>query len=169
MFRWSRDMDPKEFASAVADAGSYREALTELGRPYGSGPIVALQKFARAHGVDIFHLTKRGKDPGTRQRKHDAKVRRSSRRVNKERAGDPEDYVKFVLYDSRRNDRIGNTLGHTTDNMVVACFRCNMLRGTLPYQVWLHIVPAVRPAREAGLFGGWLPFRRTTRTTRIQE
>lgn len=52
-------------------------------------------------------------------------------------------------------DRIDNDLGHTTDNVQPACARCNFLRGTMPYEAWVHLIPSIREAREMGLFGDW--------------
>lgn len=52
-------------------------------------------------------------------------------------------------------DRIDNTIGHTLLNVVPACIRCNYMRKDMPYDAWLVIVPAVRMAREQGLFGSW--------------
>lgn len=58
--------------------------------------------------------------------------------------------------DLRRTlDRIENTKGHTRTNVVVACERCNYVRRNMPYEAWLAIAPAMRDARERGLFGGW--------------
>src|SRR5579862_8733161 len=48
-------------------------------------------------------------------------------------------------------DRIDNARGHTQDNVVAACIRCNYLRRSVPYAAWLVIAPAVRQAREQGL------------------
>lgn len=53
-------------------------------------------------------------------------------------------------------DRVDNTKGHTLDNVVPACIRCNAIRGSMPYEAWQHLVAAVREARELGLFGSWL-------------
>ena len=53
-------------------------------------------------------------------------------------------------------DRINNNLGHTLENVVPACYRCNLIRGSMPYEAWLHIAPAIRSAREQGLFGDWI-------------
>lgn len=52
-------------------------------------------------------------------------------------------------------DRIDNQQGHTCKNVVGACIRCNYLRRDMPYKAWLKIVPAVRSAREEGLFEDW--------------
>lgn len=52
-------------------------------------------------------------------------------------------------------DRRDNTLAHTKENVNPACIRCNMLRGSMPYNAWMHIVPAVREAKDLGLFGSW--------------
>jgi hypothetical protein len=52
-------------------------------------------------------------------------------------------------------DRKDNQTGHTIANVVPACLRCNYLRRDMPYDAWLHIVPAVREAKELGLFGEW--------------
>ena len=52
-------------------------------------------------------------------------------------------------------DRIDNTLGHTKANTVPACERCNYIRRDMPYAAWYFLLPAIRAAREAGLFGDW--------------
>jgi len=52
-------------------------------------------------------------------------------------------------------DRIDTSQGHSVANVVPACLRCNYHRGSMPYEAWLHIAPAVRSARELGLFGTW--------------
>lgn len=57
-------------------------------------------------------------------------------------------------------DRINNDKGHTFDNVVAACFRCNLVRGDMPYAAWEQIVPAMRKTFEMGLFENWSPKRR---------
>jgi hypothetical protein len=52
-------------------------------------------------------------------------------------------------------DRVDNTLGHLTSNVVPACIRCNYMRRDMPHAAWLVLLPAIRQAREAGLFGSW--------------
>lgn len=53
-------------------------------------------------------------------------------------------------------DRIDNSIGHLQSNVVPACIRCNYLRRDMPYIAWYHLLPAIRSARENGLFGDWL-------------
>lgn len=59
-------------------------------------------------------------------------------------------------------DRIDNSIGHLKCNVLPCCFRCNYIRGSMPFEAWQIIVPAVRQARESGLFGDWRsePFNR---------
>lgn len=52
-------------------------------------------------------------------------------------------------------DRIDNSIGHLQSNVVPACIRCNLARGSMPYIAWQHIVPLIKEAREQGLFGDW--------------
>lgn len=52
-------------------------------------------------------------------------------------------------------DRIDNSIGHLKSNVVPACLRCNYLRRDMPYTAWYALLPAIRAAREAGLFGTW--------------
>lgn len=52
-------------------------------------------------------------------------------------------------------DRIDNDKGHTMDNVVPACIRCNYTRKDMPYDAWLVVAKGMREAREQGLFGGW--------------
>lgn len=86
------------------------------------------------------------------------------------------EYVESALADGCRYcgdtsimmtlDRVDNDLAHTRSNVVPACMRCNYLRRDMPYEAWLRIVPAVRAAREEGLFGDWgsQPFWRRRKT-----
>lgn len=53
-------------------------------------------------------------------------------------------------------DRIDNFKGHTKDNVVSSCVRCNFIRNDMPYEAWLVLVPSVRAARESGLFVNWV-------------
>jgi len=53
-------------------------------------------------------------------------------------------------------DRMDNSGGHTKDNVVPACIRCNYLRRDMPYEAWLEIVPGVKAAVEKGKFGKWI-------------
>jgi hypothetical protein len=52
-------------------------------------------------------------------------------------------------------DRIDNSKGHTSDNVVPCCMRCNLVRGSMPHGAWGVVAPGMRAAREAGLFGAW--------------
>lgn len=52
-------------------------------------------------------------------------------------------------------DRINNQVGHIQTNVVPACIRCNYIRGEMPYEAWLALVPAIKEATEKGLFGEW--------------
>jgi hypothetical protein len=66
--------------------------------------------------------------------------------------------------DSRMTlDRIDNDFGHTKNNVVSACLRCNLTRGSMPFAAWAIIAPKMREARLAGLFGDWTPKRKPTR------
>lgn len=52
-------------------------------------------------------------------------------------------------------DRIDNEKGHTQDNVVPACIRCNYTRRNMPYEAWLVVAKGMQEARLAGLFNGW--------------
>lgn len=52
-------------------------------------------------------------------------------------------------------DRIDNAEGHTRENVVPACIRCNYARRDMPYEAWLCLVDGMRRARRLGLFGRW--------------
>lgn len=52
-------------------------------------------------------------------------------------------------------DRIDNSKGHTTDNVIAACVRCNYIRNSMPYEAWLCMVPSIKEARIGGLFDNW--------------
>ena len=52
-------------------------------------------------------------------------------------------------------DRIDNERGHTKDNVVSACIRCNYTRKDMPYAAWLVVAEGMKVARENGLFRDW--------------
>lgn len=55
----------------------------------------------------------------------------------------------------RSLDRIDNALGHTMNNVVSSCIRCNYIRRDMPYEAFVSMRDALRFAREQGLFGAW--------------
>lgn len=52
-------------------------------------------------------------------------------------------------------DRIDNAIGHTKNNVVGCCLRCNLVRGSMPYAAWVVVAQGMKDAREQGLFGDW--------------
>lgn len=52
-------------------------------------------------------------------------------------------------------DRIDNSIGHIKSNVVCACMRCNLVRGSMPIEAWKVVSEAMRSARVKGLFGDW--------------
>lgn len=52
-------------------------------------------------------------------------------------------------------DRIDNRKGHSMDNVVPSCARCNMIRRDMPYEAWLVVSRGMKKARVSGLFGDW--------------
>ena len=53
-------------------------------------------------------------------------------------------------------DRIDNDRGHSKDNVIPCCIRCNYIRRHMPFDAWLAIVPSIKKARVDGLFGSWV-------------
>ena len=53
-------------------------------------------------------------------------------------------------------DRKDNTIGHTKNNVVPCCIRCNYARGNMPYDAWLYLIDGMKKARESGAFGTWI-------------
>jgi hypothetical protein len=52
-------------------------------------------------------------------------------------------------------DRLDNTKGHLMENVVPACFRCNVLKMDMPHEAWLTVLRGVREADKLNLFNGW--------------
>ena len=52
-------------------------------------------------------------------------------------------------------DRIDNSEPHNKENVLPACYRCNMLRGAMPYEAWMILVPSIKEVFEAGDFENW--------------
>jgi hypothetical protein len=57
-------------------------------------------------------------------------------------------------------DRIDNSKGHTTDNVVACCIRCNYIRRDIPYEAWLVISKSVKECVEKGLLDSYTTFAR---------
>lgn len=91
-----------------------------------------------------------------------------SRKADK-KFGRQNDLTKEFVFDMIKNgccycgeketritlDRIDNALGHLQSNVVPACFRCNDIRGDMPYEAWLVVSKAVKEAKDLGLLGSW--------------
>lgn len=54
-------------------------------------------------------------------------------------------------------DRVDNTQGHTVDNVVPCCVKCNGILIDLPYQAKLLLAEGLKAARLAGYLDTWLP------------
>jgi len=52
-------------------------------------------------------------------------------------------------------DRLDNTLGHTKNNVVPCCSRCNYLKRDMPFAAWVYFVPAIKLANHNNAFGNW--------------
>jgi len=57
-------------------------------------------------------------------------------------------------------DRKDNNTGHTIDNVVSCCTRCNLIRGDMPYGAWLALAKGMKEIRMSGAFGAWVPGNR---------
>jgi SOS response regulatory protein OraA/RecX len=57
-------------------------------------------------------------------------------------------------------DRIDNDKGHTIENVVPCCRRCNYLRRDIPFPAWLVIAKAVKECHEKGLLDNYDTFDR---------
>lgn len=55
-------------------------------------------------------------------------------------------------------DRIDNDKGHTLDNVVPCCARCNYIRRDIPYAAWLLMVPGLKEAHEKGFLSNYNTF-----------
>lgn len=53
-------------------------------------------------------------------------------------------------------DRKDSAIGHTMDNVVPSCERCNLIKKDMPFEAWAEIASSVRAASEKGLFGDWV-------------
>lgn len=53
-------------------------------------------------------------------------------------------------------DRVNNEIGHTENNVLPACIRCNLIRKAMPYEAWLCLIAGLKEAKEKKLFGDWL-------------
>jgi hypothetical protein len=52
-------------------------------------------------------------------------------------------------------DRIDCSLGHTKNNVVPCCSRCNYLKRDMPIAAWMYLVPAIKLADQNNAFGNW--------------
>lgn len=54
-------------------------------------------------------------------------------------------------------DRKESQKGFTRKNIISCCIRCSRIKQNMPYKAWLVILPGIRIAKFAGLFGDWIP------------
>lgn len=52
-------------------------------------------------------------------------------------------------------DRLDNSFGHITDNVVPSCGNCNMILGDMPLELKEMFKPVLTSAREKGIFEVW--------------
>jgi hypothetical protein len=191
------NIDKSILEKAFSISENYRQALTELGLYYCSGSIARVRVAAQLHNIDISHLDiKSVKSTEDAEKDVINKSRKRSVLNKKLRKGEPKDYARFILADSKKNDkknnrdnnltvdfivnklsygkckycddtdskltldRIDNSLGHLIDNVEVSCNFCNTIRGNMPYDAWIHIVPSIKSAKNLGLFDFWKPYNR---------
>jgi hypothetical protein len=105
-----------------------------------------------------------------RQKHPAAYIVRDSQKSDKKRGREGNDLTREFVKDLISNscsycgetnirmtvDRINNDLAHLQKNVVVACIRCNLMRGSMPYEIWMVLVPHIKKMREQGLFGDWV-------------
>lgn len=53
-------------------------------------------------------------------------------------------------------DRIDNKAGHTPENVVPCCSRCNAIRRDMPIEAWRELAPLVKSLFERGVFKDWI-------------
>jgi 5-methylcytosine-specific restriction endonuclease McrA len=96
-------------------------------------------------------------------------IYQDSKASDRKRLGLLNDLTKEFIYESIKNgcsycgetelqitlDRIDNNLPHNQNNVVSACVRCNLIRGDMPSNCWMHLVPSIKSAYELGLFHNW--------------
>jgi tryptophan 2,3-dioxygenase len=56
---------------------------------------------------------------------------------------------------SKGIDRKDSSKGHTRENSVPCCFRCNHVKSDMPESAWDLLKGGMRLARESGSFGEW--------------
>lgn len=190
-------IDKSTLEIVLLGSKTYRQALTELGLYYCSGSIARVRVAAQSHQIDISHLEIKSAKSIEDAEKSVMDKSRKRGALNKElRKGEPKDYARFILADSKKNDkkngrdnnltiefiidklscgqcsycgdknskltldRVDNFLGHLIDNVEVSCNFCNIIRGNMPYDAWIHIVPSIKSAKELGLFNSWKPYNK---------
>jgi len=52
-------------------------------------------------------------------------------------------------------DRKDNKIGHVKFNVISCCTRCNYIRGEMPYEAWLMLIPGLVQASRENKFGDW--------------
>jgi hypothetical protein len=95
-------------------------------------------------------------------RKHDKAVGLEStitRELIRELISKPCEYCN--QFDGKMSiDRKNNNIGHTVENIVPCCLRCNAMKRDMPWEAWQFLVPQIKKAAELGLFGDWVGHNR---------
>lgn len=63
-------------------------------------------------------------------------------------------------------DRIDNNKGHTKENCIPCCRRCNFFKKDIPHAAWELLIPALKEIESKGLFGDWNPCPKNFRVHR---
>jgi 5-methylcytosine-specific restriction endonuclease McrA len=64
-------------------------------------------------------------------------------------------YCKTNNYLELGLDRIDNSLGHSLDNVVTCCSKCNNILGDLPNLAKLELISGLTAIRSKGLLDNW--------------
>jgi hypothetical protein len=178
--KYSREL----LASAVSNSTSMSGVLRELGLKQGGGAQMSVAKRVKAYGLDISHFIRHENYVYSTESRQSINERQKRRRLKPENRGwyvfddaRKSDRRYGRTFDLTRDfveaslslpctycgdvsnlmtlDRKDNELGHTNENCLPSCIRCNLLRGDMPYEAWKMLSFVLKEVREAGLFGVW--------------
>jgi hypothetical protein len=114
------DIEYSKLKTVLLSSKNFREALLKLDLYYCTNSITRVRVAAKYNGIDISHLEKRSRnkiDEAEAQRVSKIKKRNS---LNKRmRNGPVKDYSYFILYDSRKNDKINHRENNLTLDFII--------------------------------------------------
>lgn len=119
------DIDKLILEKVLSTSKTYRQAIVDLGLYYCSGAIAKVRVAAQLNSIDISHLNIRSSKSVEEAEKDISNKLKKQGSLNKElRKGEPKDYARFILADSKKNDKKNGRNNNLTTEFIIEKLSC---------------------------------------------